>query len=149
MASFSPQREIGFALNDAARMLRTLADQRARELGTTRAQWAVLVKLQRCEGVNQAELADQLDIAPITLARLIDKLTASGLVERRDDAQDRRANRLFLTDKAGPTLEKLGALGEDMMGRALAGIDAEAQASLRQSLERIRKNIKTELQAGA
>ena len=79
-----------------------------------------LSRLQRCEGVKQTELADQLDIAPITLARLIDKLTAAGLVERRDDAQDRRANRLYLTEKAGPTLEKLGALGEELMGRALA-----------------------------
>src|ERR1700712_1858558 len=108
MPAFSPEREIGFALSDAARMLRTLADQRARDLCMTRAQWAVLVKLQRFQGAKQTELADQLDIAPITLARLIDKLTASGLVERRDDATDRRANRLYLTDKAIPTLERLG-----------------------------------------
>ena len=59
-------------------MLRTYSDQRARELNTTRAQWAVLVTLQRCEGVKQCELADALDLAPITLARLIDKLTAAG-----------------------------------------------------------------------
>ena len=90
----------------------------------TRAQWAVLVKLQRCEGVKQAELADSLDLAPITLARLIDKLTASGLVERRDDAADRRVYRLYLTEKAGPTLERLGGLGEELMGRALAGLSA-------------------------
>jgi len=146
--AFSPEREIGFALHDVSRMLRTFADQRARDLNISRAQWSVLVKLQRCEGVNQSELADQLDLAPITLARLIDKLTAAGLVERRDDAQDRRANRLFLTEKAGPTLERLGRLGEDLMGRALAGLEPEAVASLRKGLERIRHNLKTELQAG-
>ena len=148
MPSFSPEREIGFALHDVARMLRTFADQRARDLNMTRAQWAVIVKLQRCEGVKQSELADSLDLAPITLARLIDKLTAAGLVERRDDANDRRANRLFLTEKAGPTLEKLGALGENLMGRALAGLEPQTLASLRQGLERIRLNLKTELQAG-
>jgi MarR family transcriptional regulator for hemolysin len=135
-------------LHDVARMLRTFADQRARDLQMTRAQWAVLVKLQRCEGVNQAVLADALDLAPITLARLVDKLNASGLVERRDDANDRRANRLYLTEKAGPLLERLGALGEDLMGRALAGLDAQTLATLRQGLERIKHNLKTELHAG-
>ncbi|MDE3174711.1 MAG: MarR family transcriptional regulator [Pseudomonadota bacterium] len=148
MPSFSTEREIGFALHDVGRMLRTFADQRARDLNTTRAQWAVLVRLQRCQGVKQSELAESLDLAPITLARLIDKLTAAGLVERRDDANDRRANRLFLTDKAGPTLEKLGALGEDLMGRALAGLEPQTLVCLRQALERIRHNLKTELQTG-
>ena len=148
MPSFSTEREIGFGLHDVARMLRTFADQRARDLNMTRAQWAVLVKLQRCEGVKQSELAESLDLAPITLARLIDKLTAAGMVERRDDAKDRRANRLFLTDKAGPTLEKLGELGEQLMGLALAGLGPQTLASLRQALERIRQNLKTELQAG-
>lgn len=142
---YSTEREIGFALHDVARMLRTFADQRARELHMTRAQWAVLVKLQRCEGVKQAELAESLDLAPITLARLIDKLTASGLVERRHDAADRRANRLYLTDKAGPTLERLGSLGEELMGRALAGLTHETLSTLRQGLERIRCNLKHEL----
>src|ERR1700674_4317454 len=103
---FTRSREFGFALHDVARLLRTYSDQRARELNMTRAQWAVLVRLQRFEGVKQSELAEMLDLAPITLARLIDKLCAIGLVERRDDAKDRRANRLFCTDKATPTLER-------------------------------------------
>jgi len=145
---FSPARELGFALNDAARFLRTYADQRARELKMTRAQWAVLVRLQRCEGVKQSELAEALDLAPITLARLIDKLSAAGLVERRDDDADRRANRLHLTDKAMPTLEKLGALGEEMLGKALAGLGKDQIAQLTAGLERIKANIKTELNGG-
>ena len=106
MITSSPARELGFALHDVARLLRTYSDQRARELGTTRAQWAVLSRLQRCEGVKQSELAEALDLAPITLGRLIDKLTAAGLVERRDDATDRRAHRLYLTEKAAPALER-------------------------------------------
>jgi DNA-binding MarR family transcriptional regulator len=114
----------------------------------TRAQWAVLVRLQRREGVNQSELAEALDLAPITLARLIDKLSAGGLVERRDDDTDRRANRLYLTEKATPTLEKLGALGEEMLGKALAGLGADQIAQLTAGLERIKANIKTELNAG-
>jgi len=145
---FSPARELGFELNDAARLLRTYADQRARELNMTRAQWAVLVRLQRCEGVKQSELAEALDLAPITLARLIDKLSAADLVERRDDDQDRRANRLHLTEKATPTLEKLGELGEAMLGKALAGLREDEIAQLTKGLQRIKANLKSELSGG-
>jgi MarR family transcriptional regulator for hemolysin len=141
----SPAREFGFALHDVARLLRTYSDQRAREVNMTRAQWAVLVRLQRFEGVNQSELAEMLDLQPITLARLIDKLCGIGLVERRDDAKDRRANRLFLTQKAAPTLERLGALGEELMGVALAGLDAAAIAEMTERMKRIKSNLKNEL----
>lgn len=144
----SPARELAFALHDAARMLRTYSDQRAREVHMTRAQWAVLARLRRAEGVKQCELANSLDLAPITLGRLIDKLTASGLVERRDDATDRRAHRLFLTEEATPTLARLDALGEDVMARALSGLDEAAIAGLRAGLQRIKSNLKTELSNG-
>jgi len=148
LTTLSPARELGFALNDVARMLRTYSDQRAREVHRTRAQWAVLAKLRRAQGVKQCELADSLDLAPITLARLIDKLTASGLVERRDDAADRRANRLFLTDRAAPALRQLDDLGEAVMARALAGLDEAAIAGLSAGLQRIRTNLKHELNGG-
>jgi MarR family transcriptional regulator for hemolysin len=142
-------RELGFALLDVARLLRTYSDQRARELGTTRAQWAVLSRLQRCEGAKQAQLAEALDLAPITLARLIDKLTAAGLVERRDDATDRRANRLYLTERAAPALKELGALAEDVMGRALAGVDETTIDAMHDGLKIMKANLKHELIAGA
>jgi MarR family transcriptional regulator, transcriptional regulator for hemolysin len=145
LTSLSPARELAFALNDVARMLRTYSDQRASEVNMTRAQWAVLARLRRSQGVKQRELADALDLAPITLARLIDKLTASGLVERRDDAADRRAHRLFLTDAAAPTLRRLDALGEAVMGRVLSGLDEAEIAGLRAGLERIKSNLKLEL----
>jgi MarR family transcriptional regulator, transcriptional regulator for hemolysin len=142
----SPAREFGFALHDVARLLRTCADQRARALNMTRAQWAVLARLQRFEGVNQSELAEMLDLQPITLARLVDKLCGLGLVERRDDVRDRRANRLYLTQKATPTLERLGALGEDLMVRALAGLDPDAIAAMNERMAEIKANLKNELQ---
>jgi MarR family transcriptional regulator, transcriptional regulator for hemolysin len=141
----SPAREFAFALVDAARLLRTVSDQRARTLNMTRAQWAVLARLQRCQGAKQSELAEVLDLAPISLARLIDKLCDLGLVERRDDAADRRANRLYLTDTAAPTLERLGALGEELMGHALAGVDAKAIAAMTTSMTRIKANLKAAL----
>ncbi len=145
---FSPGREVALALHDAARMLRTYSDHRARELGSTRAQWAVLSRLQRCEGYKQSELAEALDIAPITLARLIDKLDAAGLVERRADPADRRAHRLFLTSKAIPTLGALGALAEDVMGRALAGLDDASVDAILKGLTTIKANLKSELHSG-
>lgn len=144
----SPARELAFALHDTARMLRTYADQRSREVHMTRAQWAVLAKLRRTQGVKQCELAEALDLAPISLGRLIDKLTASGLVERRDDATDRRAHRLYLTDDAAPTLKKLDVLAEAVMARALDGLDEAAIVELTAGLQRIKTNLKHELAGG-
>jgi len=146
---FSPARELAFALHDAARLLKTYSDQRARELNTTRAQWAVLVRLQRCEGAKQNVLAEALDIAPITLGRLIDKLVSAGLVERRNDPADRRAHRLFLTAKAAPTLSALAVLAEDVMSRALAGVDENAIRAMSTGLAAIKANLKNELHLGA
>ena len=92
----SKNREFAFILNDVARLLRTYADYRAAQFGMTRAQWAVLVRLDLYEGLNQSELADMLDLQPITLTRLLDKLCDSGLIERRPDPDDLRARRLDL-----------------------------------------------------
>src|ERR1700691_4765213 len=121
MPPVSRRREFAFILNDVSRLLRTYADYRAAQFGMTRAQWAVLVRLDRSEGLNQSELADTLDLQPITLTRLLDKLCDSGLIERRPDPEDRRAKRLFLTPAAHPLLEQLAILGEENMNRATGG----------------------------
>src|SRR5262245_24787883 len=105
MTNDTPLREFAFLLSDVARLLRTRADQKARQFGMTRAQWAVLARLQRSQGLKQSELAEMLDLQPITLTRLLDRLCANGLIERRPDPDDRRANRLFLTPAAGPLME--------------------------------------------
>ena len=103
-------------------MLRTYADYKASQFGMTRAQWVVLARLDRSEGLKQSELAEILDVQPITLTRLLDRLCANGLIERRPDRTDRRAKRLYLTAAARPLLERLGALGEELMATALAGV---------------------------
>src|SRR6266849_1289721 len=105
------EREVAFNINDVARLLKTYADQRARDYGMTRAQWAVLARVERAEGLKQIELADTLDIQPITLTRLIDRLCDNGLLERRSDPDDRRAKRLFLTPTARPALDGLARIG--------------------------------------
>src|SRR6202171_4608396 len=96
----------GFLLHDIARLMRQRFDQRARSLNLTRAQWQVLAHLQRHEGINQSGLAEILEIEPITIARLLDRMEEAGLVERRADPADRRARRLFLTERAKPMLER-------------------------------------------
>src|SRR5262245_47695133 len=117
----NPRREFAFLINDVARMMRTYADQRARRLGLTRAQWAVMARLEHHEGLKQSELAEMLDLQPITLTRLVDRLCQNGMVERRPDPNDRRAKRLHLTPLARPLMDRLAELGQDMMGQVLDG----------------------------
>src|SRR3569832_2436313 len=97
-----PDSTFIFALHDLARTMKLYADQRTAQFGMTRAHWAVLAMLERSEGLKQTEHAELLDVQPITLTRLIDRLCDSGLIERRADAEDRRAKRLYLTKAAKP-----------------------------------------------
>jgi len=146
MPSFSINREFAFLLNDVARLLRTYADHMAAQFGMTRAQWAVLVRLQRSEGLNQSELAELLDLQPITLTRLLDKLCDSGLIERRPDPADRRAKRLFLTPAARPVLERLGVLGEETMANTLAGVDRDNVEQMVSKLAIVKDNLRRLIQ---
>jgi MarR family transcriptional regulator for hemolysin len=146
MPKYPINREFGFMLNDVARLLRTYADHKAAQFGITRAQWAVLVRLERSEGLNQTELADLLDLQPITLTRLLDKLSDSGLIERRPDPSDRRAKRLFLTPAARPLLEQLAALGEETMTSTVAGIEHERIAQMVSQLALVKENLRRLIQ---
>ena len=138
----SLNREFGFIINDVARMLKTYADHKAGQFGITRAQWVVLVRLDRFEGLKQAELAEMLDLQPITLTRLLDRLAECGLIERRPDPNDRRAKLLFLTPKAKPLLEQLGELGNELMGTALAGVDREHVELMVAQLAIVKENLR-------
>jgi DNA-binding MarR family transcriptional regulator len=132
---------IGFLLHDAARLLKRDFERRARSLGLTRAQWQTLFHLKRNEGCNQAALAEVLDVEPITLARVLDRLEASGLIERRVDPADRRARLLFLGPDAAPLLEQLQALGAETREIALAGISDADRERLTELIGRIRANF--------
>ena len=138
----SLNREFAFSLNDVARMLRTYADQAASQFGITRAQWVVLARLDRFEGLKQSELADMLDLQPITLTRLLDRLCDNGLIERRSDPNDRRAKRLYLTLTARPLLEQLADLGETLMATALAGVDRENVERMVGQFATVKENLR-------
>lgn len=132
---------LGFLIADVSRLLRREFDARAREIGVTRAQWRTLNMLARNEGCNQGALADLLEVEPITLARMIDRLEEAGLVERRRDPADRRAWRIHLTPTAQPLLGQLRGIGENMAEDTLVGISETDRVRLATSLERIRANL--------
>jgi MarR family transcriptional regulator for hemolysin len=111
MRKLPPQREFAFLLHDVARMMKTSADHAVRPCGMTRAQWAVLSKVERFEGLKQTELT-----------RLIDRLCDAKLLERRPDPDDRRAKRLYLLPAAKPILDRLWPIGNDLMASVCAGI---------------------------
>jgi len=138
----NPRREFAFLISDVARLLRNHADQRARQFGMTRAQWAVLARLESNEGLKQSELAEMLDLQPITLTRLVDRLCANGLIERRADPDDRRAKRLYLTPQARPLMDRLAELGQDMMGAVLEGFDVATIERMIGELARTRDNLR-------
>lgn len=142
MPNVPPARRLAFSLHDVARLLKTAADQRARRLNMTRAQWAVLARLEEAQGLKQAELAELLDIAPITLTRIVDRLCTNGMVERRPDAKDRRAKRLFLTPRARPVMERLSRLGADLMQDVLAGMDQRSIDTMLAALDQMKHNLR-------
>ena len=135
-----------FALFETQRMLRLYADKLASRHGITRAQWAVLAKLDRTEGLKQSELAELMEMQPISLTRLIDRLCDNGLIERRDDPQDRRANRLYLLPAARPLLVKLAELRADITEVALGHLSAAGADDLVTQLETIKNNVRDALQ---
>ena len=139
-------RELAFSINDVARLLRTYADHEARRFGMTRAKWAVLARLDRFEGLKQTELAEMLDLQPITLTRLLDGLADNGLIERRADPDDRRAKRLFLTPAARPLLERLTELGEGLMATALEGLAPAEIDALLGRLTTVKENLRRAIQ---
>jgi DNA-binding MarR family transcriptional regulator len=132
---------IGFLLHDTARLMRRDFERRARALGLTRAQWQTLFHLHRNEGCNQVTLADLLEVEPITLARVIDRLEASGLVERRADPGDRRARLLFLGGRAHPLLDELKTLGAQTREIAMAGLSEDERNQLWTLVSRMRANL--------
>ena len=129
-----------FEIGETAHALRKAFDRMAVGLGVTRAQWKVLFRVERQPGLRQVELADLLDIEPITLCRIVDRLEESGLVERTSDPADRRAWRLHVTAQAQPLIEKLKAVGAELVDAAFAGIDPKDIEIARQVLARTREN---------
>ena len=131
---------IGFLLADVTRLMRRAFTSELEGTQLTLAQAKTLLRLRRCEGARQVELAEYLEIRPITLTRLVDQLQAEGLVERRADPQDRRAFQLYLTEAAQPVVEQIVAAVTRLQLRALEGVTPDAVAVFSAVLESMREN---------
>src|SRR6478752_7972942 len=129
-----------FEIGETAHALRKAFDRLAVGLGVTRAQWKVLFKLTRTPGMRQVELADMLDLEPITLCRIVDRLEEAHLVERVRDPEDRRAWRLHVTAQAQPLIEKLKEIGAELVQQAFGGIDPKDIEITRKVLAKAREN---------
>jgi MarR family transcriptional regulator for hemolysin len=145
----SVDTEFMFTLGELFRLIRVYADKEAARYGITRAQWAVLSKVERQEGLKQTELAELLEMQPITLTRLIDKLCDNGWIERRSDENDRRVNRLYLKKAARPLLGKLAGLRSELTATALEGISPADAHRLLTQLESIKENVRNAIQSPA
>ncbi len=128
-------------MHDIARLLRKRFDKRARALGLTRAQWQALCVLRRHPGIHQAELADKLDVEPMTVARLVDRLEAAGWLERRQDKKDRRAKHLYLTDRVQGIVSQIRDLALEIRCEAMKGMSQEEHAALIAMLKKIKHNV--------
>ncbi|RPH44618.1 MAG: MarR family transcriptional regulator [Burkholderiales bacterium] len=140
---------VGFLVADVARLMRRAFQARLEGSALTYAQARALVWLAREQGLRQIDLAEQLEIQPITLARLVDQLAEAGLVERRADPTDRRAYRLFLTRAAAPRVAEIRAIGDAIREEALAGLGAKDAAQTVAGLRRMRASLSAPGRAGA
>jgi MarR family transcriptional regulator for hemolysin len=141
--SLDLKRQLVAQLVESSRLLRNYIDHRAKAHGTTRAQWIVLYRLRQQEGLSQVDLADVLELQPISLVRLLDRLVEHGLLERRPDPRDRRANRLFLTNGGRQLVDDLDSLRDAIATDVLGEIpDASIQASL-ETLRDVKDRLKS------
>jgi DNA-binding MarR family transcriptional regulator len=133
-----------FLLYDVARLMRTRADKRARTQGMTRAQWVILARLERQPGMSQNEVAAVVEVEPITIARLVDRLEARGLVERKSDPKDRRVWRLHLTPAATPVLRDIKKYRAELHDLISDGIDPAMLKAMTDGLLRMKANFATD-----
>jgi MarR family transcriptional regulator, transcriptional regulator for hemolysin len=132
-------------LHDVARLCRTRADQLARTHGMTRAQWVILLWCQRQPGLSQNELAALIDVEPITVGRLIDRLEARGVIERRLDKTDRRIRRVHLTDAADPIMDEIEHDLRGLTARVTANVPAKTLETMIEALGQMKANLAAEL----
>jgi DNA-binding MarR family transcriptional regulator len=140
--SLDLKRQLVSQLVESSRLLRNYIDHRAKTRGTTRAQWIVLFRLREQEGLSQVDLADVLELQPISLVRLLDRLVEHGLLERRHDPKDRRANRLFLTAQGRQLVDDLDSLRDSIAIDALREVPTDAIRTSLQTLRDIKDRIK-------
>lgn len=132
---------LGFLIHDAARLMRRCFEQRGSEYGLSAAQWRLLVRLIKEEGVAQARLAELLEIEPISVSRLLDRMEEGGWIERRQGAADRRVRMIFPTEKTRAVFAEVKAVAGEVYERALAGLSTEERLATVHGLRTIIDNL--------
>ena len=141
MSFREPPDHVGYLIGDVSRMLRTVYDRRVEPLGLTRAQWRVLARISRIEGCTQTELAAELEIEKPTLGKLIERLEEKEWVTRRPDENDARTKRVFLTKRAGPVLNEMFSLADEVLDAAIAGLGRKEADQLNAALLQVKSNL--------
>jgi MarR family transcriptional regulator, transcriptional regulator for hemolysin len=136
------KRRLVSQLIESSRLLRNYIEHRAKGRGTTRAQWIVLFRLREQEGLSQVDLAEVLELQPISLVRLLDRLVEHGLLERQHDPRDRRANRLFLTEAGRRLVDDLDGLRDEIAAAVLDQVPTETIQTSLETLQEIKARIK-------
>lgn len=140
--SLDLKRQLVAQLVESSRLLRNYIDHRAKTRGITRAQWIVLFRLREQEGLSQVDLADVLELQPISLVRLLDRLVEHGWLERRPDPRDRRANRLYLTAGGRKLVDELDSLRDAISTDVLRDIPDDAIDVTLKTLRDLKDRIK-------
>ncbi len=140
--SLDLKRQFVAQLIETSRLLRNYIEHRAKSRGTTRAQWIVLFRLREQEGLSQVDLAEVLELQPISLVRLLDRLVDHGLLERRSDPHDRRANQLFLTATGRRLVDDLDSLRDSIANDVLSGVPAAAVQTSLDTLAAVKDRVK-------
>ena len=141
MTKTDPRESLGYQVADLHRLFGRVFDRRVAHLELTRVQWRALKHLGHAEGVTQVELADRLDMEPIALGRVIDRLQKAGFVERRADPADRRVWRLYLLPQSARVTGPVEAVAQALRKEATAGISADELAIALSVLDRVRDNL--------
>ena len=134
-------QRLGFLMHDVSRLRRSVFNEFMRPLGVTRSQWWVLAHLSRHDGMIQTDLANVLELGKAPLGGLLDRLEASGMVERRSDRIDRRAKRIFLSANGLQLIAQMSRHSHAMSERMLDGLDPDARVALADMLMKVKLNL--------
>ena len=135
------RRNVGLRLTVLARLLRSNFDREVAQHSVTRSQWAMIAVVHRRPGATQRVIAEALEMSEASAGRLIDRLCAEGLLERRERNDDRRARAIYLTDAAEPLLAKLATLARSSEERLFNGFSPDELNRLEEFMERLYTNV--------
>lgn len=132
---------LGFLIHNAGRLLRRRFEARGAQHGLSAAQWRLLFNVVKAEGIPQARLAELLEIEPISVSRLVDRMEQAGWIERRQDAGDRRVRMIFPTDRSREAYGEIKSVAGEVYEEALAGLDEAERRALVAGLTRLVDNL--------